>query len=69
MKEVNSPSEPSSLTRITETLPLPKFAIITYFPVLSIEMKQVLVPPAGAVLSKCNFPLDESMAKALTYEE
>ena len=42
MKAVSSPREPSSLTRTTEMLPLPKLAIITNFPVLSIEMKQVL---------------------------
>jgi hypothetical protein len=66
MKEVNSPSEPSSLTRITETLPLPKFAIITYWPLLSIETKQVLVPLAGTVFNRRNLPVAESMANALT---
>ena len=53
------PQRSVCLTRSTDTLPLPKFAIRTNFPVLSIEMKQVLVPPVGAVLSSRSLPLEE----------
>ena len=66
MTQLASFSEPSALIGSTQTLPLAKFAISTFLPVLSTIRWQGSVPWLAFMLRKVRAPVSWSMRKALT---